>query len=582
MGARALAWGTWTVYTGGDVGIDLDTWVASTCATGNYINTAFCTSSESPRIKDYDTITVNAPNGRCFDVARSTLASAQTASTSLTPSGLSATAELPVPGAIAVFCSFASETVAGSTTGTWDLLMDDTSPSQSIQRYLGPSGRGMGACLNIFPSLGAGPHTVSLRHATSGAGSPVRTRDADLVILPLTSEDGQVVLNHGVNTIGSGGATTGSAAWGAVTGLGTSVTNDVKTRIFAAAVVDSESAAGSVKTASYDLTVDGVPVGGQVRRVLSGTNDLGIVTLVGLSGSLAVGPHSVEVRHSTSTGSLKTSNGTLLAFSLGDDGGGHETALGGRQTTFASPVWTTATSLTEIAWSESTIYTGDGDQILVASSFATEHGAESGGRTALHDITVDAAPVTQTGATRLSGADDRSSSGLFGLSNPLTAGTHTGFMRHAVASPEILTDDATFVMLGICCEQSPTAVKLIEFTAAGYDRLVAVEWETGAEIDSLGFYVLRSESPTGPFLRVNRAIVFSGGRASGGRYLLLDRGVENEIAYYYQLEEIGLDGEVTLYGPEAATPSAGAGGFTFNRAEFSPLRKIPPRPSPNR
>ncbi len=585
VGARSLLWGTWTVYTGGDINITLDTWVASTAAPGNYLNTVFATSTESPRIKDSDTITVSAANGNCFDVAHTALTSAQTTSTSLTSAGLSASADLPAPGSIAVFCSFASETVAGSATGYWDLQMDGSYSSQTVSRYLAPSGRGLGSCINVFPSLGAGTHTVRLRHATSSSGNAVRTRQADLVVLPLTSEDGQVVLNYGKGTIGTSGASTTSNSLTNVTGLNTSVTNDVRGKIFVAATMSGESADALAKTGTWDLVMDGVPIGVPVRRYLSGTNDQGLVTLVGLSGVLSAGSHSAAVRHATSAGTLETSNGTILAISLTDDGSGDDTAIGSSQTLFSGQAGTTFTTLTAAAWSANTMYVGDGDQIIAAASFTSEHGSGAGARTASYDITVwsDETSVTETGTVQLSGTDDLTSGAIFGISDPLDVGIHTSYLRQATSSSsaEVLTGEAALVLLGVCCENTPTGIAIKDFSATGYDSQVLALWETGAETEMLGFYVQRSDEADGVYRRLNSRIILARGGASGGRYLLLDYDVENGRTYFYRLESISQAGESDFIGPVPATPLASEGSPSYPAEDFLTIEaNFPAAPTP--
>ena len=590
VGARSLLWGTWTVYTGGDINITLDTWVAATAAPGNYLNTVFATSTESPRIKDSDTITVSAANGNCFDVAHTALTSAQTTSTSLTSAGIAAASELPVPGAIAVFCSFASETVTGSATGYWDLQMDGSYSSQTVSRYLAPGGRGLGSCLGVFPSLGAGTHTVRLRHATSSSGNAVRTRQADLVVLPLTSEDGQVVLNYGKGTTDASGSSTASASLANVSGLSAAVTNDVRGKIFVAATMSGESADASAKTGTWDLVMDGVPIGVPVRRYLGGTNDQGLVTLVGLSGVLSAGPHTAAVRHATSGGTLKTSNGTILAIALSDDGGGDDTAIGSSQTLFAGQAGTTFTSLTAASWSENTMYVGDGDQIIAAASFTSEHGSGSGARTASYDITVwsDETSVTETGTVQLSGTNDLTSGALFGITDPLDVGVHTSYIRNATSSSsaEVLTGEAALVLLGVCCENTPTGVGLKDFRATGYDSLVAVEWETSIE-DTLGFLVHRSERLEGPYESLTGNALIYSASPTGGKYLVLDRNVVNGRLYHYKLEEIGKDGASEFYGPESASPSAASGAFSYLTSDYAAVVETagasgtpPPLPAP--
>jgi hypothetical protein len=337
--------------------------------------------------------------------------------------------------------------------------------------------------------------------------------------------------------------------------------------------MSGESADASAKTGTWDLVVDGVPIGVPIRRYLGGTNDRGIVTLVGLSGVLQVGSHTAAVRHSTSGGTLQTSNGTILAIALSDDGSGSATAIGSRQVTFSGQSGTSFTALTAAAWSENTMYVGDGDQIITAASFTTEHGSGAGARTASYDITVwsDETSVTENGTVQLSGTNDLTSSSLFGISDPLDEGIHTAYLRQATSSSsaEVLTGDAAIVILGVCCENSPTGVSIKAFSASGYDSVSAVEWETGAERDMLGFQVLRADRADGVYRQLNGGIILARGGVSGGRYLYLDYDVENGRTYYYRLKVVPLSSAVAaVYGPVSVSPADSAGAPSYDPGDY--------------
>jgi len=72
---------------------------------------------------------------------------------------------------------------------------------------------------------------------------------------------------------------------------------------------------------------------------------------------------------------------------------------------------------------------------------------------------------------------------------------------------------------------------------------VNIHWETSVEINTAGFNILRSERREGSFLPINSAMIAPKG---AGAYTYADGNVEPGRTYYYQLEEIGVDGFVTL------------------------------------
>jgi hypothetical protein len=88
---------------------------------------------------------------------------------------------------------------------------------------------------------------------------------------------------------------------------------------------------------------------------------------------------------------------------------------------------------------------------------------------------------------------------------------------------------------------------------------VVVEWSTASEVDTAGYFLYRSEKPGGPFDRVNQNLIpASNDPLVGGSYSYEDSGVQAGKTYYYQLEDIELDGSKTIHGPiEIAATSRG-------------------------
>ncbi len=130
-------------------------------------------------------------------------------------------------------------------------------------------------------------------------------------------------------------------------------------------------------------------------------------------------------------------------------------------------------------------------------------------------------------------------------------------------------------------EYDPTYVELVDFSATGYDGLIAVEWETGAETDNFGFIVHRSESERDEFQQVS-VFIDASGNPTGGRYLFPDESVENGIRYYYKLEDISTDLESTLHGPVSATALSTGGELSYDPADYTAVgeKYITPTPVP--
>ncbi|HEY79689.1 MAG TPA: hypothetical protein G4O05_01240 [Caldilineae bacterium] len=77
-----------------------------------------------------------------------------------------------------------------------------------------------------------------------------------------------------------------------------------------------------------------------------------------------------------------------------------------------------------------------------------------------------------------------------------------------------------------------------------------ITWETASEMETAGFNLYRSESPDGPWVKINDALIPpSEDPVRGGRYAFKDVGAEPGKTYYYQLEEVELSGKTTRFPP---------------------------------
>jgi hypothetical protein len=77
---------------------------------------------------------------------------------------------------------------------------------------------------------------------------------------------------------------------------------------------------------------------------------------------------------------------------------------------------------------------------------------------------------------------------------------------------------------------------------------IEVQWETESEFDTAGFNLLRSDSATGQFKRINDSIIpGSADPAVGGSYQFVDSNIEPGKTYYYRLEDIEYDSTVRAH-----------------------------------
>jgi Peptidase family C25 len=103
-----------------------------------------------------------------------------------------------------------------------------------------------------------------------------------------------------------------------------------------------------------------------------------------------------------------------------------------------------------------------------------------------------------------------------------------------------------------------TAVTLQSFTATGGDGEVLLQWETGSELNNLGFHLYRSASEAGPWQRITSSLIPGlGSSPDGAQYAYHDTGLANGSTWYYLLEDVETTGKTKRHGPVSATPQAG-------------------------
>ena len=102
---------------------------------------------------------------------------------------------------------------------------------------------------------------------------------------------------------------------------------------------------------------------------------------------------------------------------------------------------------------------------------------------------------------------------------------------------------------------TPTAITLASFDAKPGNSKVALIWTTGDETDNLGFNIYRAESKDGEYAKINSSLIASKvGSGLGTSYEFADSDVKNRTTYYYQLEDVDVNGVKTMHGPVSATP----------------------------
>lgn len=96
------------------------------------------------------------------------------------------------------------------------------------------------------------------------------------------------------------------------------------------------------------------------------------------------------------------------------------------------------------------------------------------------------------------------------------------------------------------CTTAPTAVTFRSLFAGRTPNGVAIRWRTASELGILGFHVYRDVN--GRRARLTKRLI-APKRSSGGSYSFLDRNAPRAPSVRYWVQEVGLDGSRTWYGP---------------------------------
>jgi hypothetical protein len=100
------------------------------------------------------------------------------------------------------------------------------------------------------------------------------------------------------------------------------------------------------------------------------------------------------------------------------------------------------------------------------------------------------------------------------------------------------------------------AALLLAQTGCGIlqDTSVTIRWTTESELDIIGFNLFRAESPDGPFIKVNEALIPPAADPFvGGEHTYVDENVQRGVTYYYELESVDRQGSTTRTGPITIT-----------------------------
>jgi hypothetical protein len=97
------------------------------------------------------------------------------------------------------------------------------------------------------------------------------------------------------------------------------------------------------------------------------------------------------------------------------------------------------------------------------------------------------------------------------------------------------------------------AIDLVGFSANRDGKNIQLSWQTGTEIDNLGYYIVKSGSVDNGYTLLNSKIIPAQGNAySGHSYSYVDNNVNSGHVYYYWLVDIDIYGQYAIHGPVKA------------------------------
>lgn len=123
----------------------------------------------------------------------------------------------------------------------------------------------------------------------------------------------------------------------------------------------------------------------------------------------------------------------------------------------------------------------------------------------------------------------------------------------AETSFEYLLEKRLFTWYGLSSDQGSPGIRAggrlpVELSQFRPDRTetgtVVIHWTTEAEVDNAGFNILRGQTRMGEFKVINAQLIPGAGTtAERNTYTWTDTTAKPNVVYYYQIEDVSLDGE---------------------------------------
>ncbi|MDA3797605.1 MAG: hypothetical protein PF692_00790 [Kiritimatiellae bacterium] len=235
---------------------------------------------------------------------------------------LDVTANVPAAANVLVLSTFSLKSNKTKSTYMLWKLTYGAQESVTMRRYLsGTSDTGSASAAHLFTNVTQGNQTFNLNFASS-TSQEITLFGANLCAIPMVTDEGSI-MSSSMASISAKSAV--SSTTYTDVGLVTTVSVDRVANdnsIFMAAAVNSSSDGDAVEGMwRFEIRSIGgtwADTGIETRRNLSGSNDLGAISLFGLAPNLTNGKYEIRVTSKSLTDAVtvNTLNSTLASFAL--------------------------------------------------------------------------------------------------------------------------------------------------------------------------------------------------------------------------------------------------------------------------
>lgn len=107
--------------------------------------------------------------------------------------------------------------------------------------------------------------------------------------------------------------------------------------------------------------------------------------------------------------------------------------------------------------------------------------------------------------------------------------------RYSLFAILVILGGVALVVYGVILYRSPS---------------ILIEWQTATEIDTIGFNLYRADQIEGPYQKLNASLIpAADDPLRGGSYHYVDANLMPNRIYYYQLEDVDIQGKTTRHEP---------------------------------